>query len=413
MSHRVVVTGMGVVSCLGHDFSTTWAAIKAGCSGLGPLQAPFAHLYTSAYYGAVQGWDAARYMDFKDARRMDIHQQYAFAAAAEAMRQAGLAITDANREGVSVIVGTSTGGHASYDANIRAIEGGGPRRVSPFAILQYINNGAAALLSIAYGAQGPSFAVVSSCATGADNIGQAYRLIREGAAVAAIAGAADYTLSNQGFASLERIGVLSHWQGPPAQAMRPFSRDRDGLILSSGAGILVLESLTHARRRGAQILAELIGYGNSADAYHLTAPDEDGKGGALAMTRALKDAKIAPSAIHYINAHGTATRLNDLIETRAMKRALGPAVTGIPISSTKPLTGHAMGATAAIEAAICIQAIREGFIPATPNLSDQDAACDLDYVPNQPRQQPVSVAMTNALGLGGHNASLIFRAFAG
>jgi 3-oxoacyl-[acyl-carrier-protein] synthase II len=411
MMRRVVITGMGVVSCLGTDLPTTWAAIRAGCSGLGPITTIDTSAYSVRFAGEVRDWNPARFMDFKEARRMDIHQQYAVAAAAEAMRQSGLEITDANREEIAVIVSTSTGGYISYDQNKKAIDEGGPRKISPFAILQVINNGIAAILSIQYGAQGPTYAIVSSCATGADNIGHAFRLIREGSAQAALAGASDFTISHQGLASLDRIHVLSHWQGEPSGAIRPFNRDREGLILSSGAGVLVLEELESAKARGAHILAEIVGYGNSADAYHLTAPDENGKGGALAMTRALKDGRIEATKIDYINAHGTATPMNDLIETRAMKRALGDAVRQIAISSTKPMTGHAMGATAAIEAALCVQIIREGIIPPTLNLHDPDPECDLDYVPLVAREQSVRVAMSNALGLGGHNASLIFRAF--
>ncbi len=410
MVRRVVVTGTGGISCLGTDIPTIWAGIKAGCSGLGPIMSFDPSPYPVHIAGEIRNWNPDQFMDFKDARRMDIHQQFAVAAAAEAMRQSGLEITDANREEFSIIVSTSTGGYLSYDRNKKAIDES-PRRISPFAILQVINNGVAAILSIKYGAQGPTYSIVSSCATGADNIGHAFRLIREGSAQAAMAGASDFAVSTQGYASLDRIGVLSHWQGAPEAAIRPFNRDREGLILASGAGILVMEELESAKARGANILAEIVGYGNSADAYHLTSPDENGKGGALAMTRALKDGRINADEIDYINAHGTATRLNDLIETRAMKRALGDAVRKVAISSTKPMTGHAMGATAALEAAFCIQAIREGIIPPTLNLTDPDPECDLDYVPLYARKMPVRVAMSNALGLGGHNASLIFRAF--
>ncbi len=410
MTQRVVVTGMGAVSALGHDLDTTWKAVIEGCSGIGPVSAIDLSRYAVKYGAEVRGWDPTRFMDFKDARRMDIHQQYAVAAAAEAMRQSGLVINDSNREGMSVIVSSSTGGYSSYDINKKAIDEGGPKRISPFAILQVINNGIAALLSIQYGAQGPTYAVVSSCATGSDNIGQAYKLIKHGEATAALAGCADFCISNQGFACLDRIGTLSHWSGAPERTMKPFDRDRDGMVLSSGAGVLVLEEYESAKARGANILAEIIGYGNSADAYHLTAPDEQGKGGALAMTRALRDAQIAPDEIDYVNAHGTATRLNDLIETRAMKRALGEAAYKVAISSTKPMTGHAMGATAAMEAAFSIRAINEGIIPPTLNLENPDEECDLDYVPLTARKAEVRVVMSNALGLGGHNASLIFRA---
>jgi 3-oxoacyl-[acyl-carrier-protein] synthase II len=408
---RVVITGLGVISAMGHNLPTTWQALKSGQSGIAQCVGIDTSLYQTHYAAEVKEWRPERYMDFKDARRMDIYQQYAVVAAAEAVGQAGLTINEDNCERVSVIVSTSTGGHTSYDTHKKAIDEGHWRRVSPFAILQYVWNGGAAILSIEYGAQGPTFAVVSSCATGADNIGAAYKLVRDGEVDAAIAGCADFTSSHQGFASLDRINVLSHWSGKPEESMKPFNRERDGLILGSGAGILVLEALETAQARGAHILAELVGYGNSADAYHLTSPDENGKGGALAMQRALRESGLQPEQIDYINAHGTATLVNDLIETRALKRALGDCAYQIPISSTKPMTGHAMGTTAAMEAAFCVKIIQEGLIPPTLNLHDPDPACDLDYVPQVARQHPVRVAMSNSLGLGGHNASLILTAF--
>jgi 3-oxoacyl-[acyl-carrier-protein] synthase II len=273
-------------------------------------------------------------------------------------------------------------------------------------------NGAAAMISIEYGAQGPSYAIVSACATGADNIGQAAQMIRAGVIDAAVAGSSETPLTEMGIACLDRINTLSHRNDTPLTACAPFDRDRDGLVLGEGAGIVVIEALEHAQARGATILAELIGYGASADAHHLTTPDETGSGGARAIKRAIEDAAIDPSEINYVNAHGTATRLNDVIETRCYKLAFGKSAYNVPISSTKPLTGHAMGATAAIEAIFCIQAIREGMIPPTMNLRNPDPECDLDYTPLEHRHVRVDTALTNSLGLGGHNAALIFRTFA-
>ncbi len=412
MNRRVVVTGLGMVSGLGHDAVSSWRAALAGCSGIARLTAYDTSQQAVKVAAEVKNWIAARMMDAREARRTDRHQQFALVAAAEAMRQSGLAITDANRERISVLVASSTGGMLTYDENMKLMNEHGARRVNPFGILMFCVNGAAALISIAYGAQGPSFAVVSSCATGADNIGQAFKLIRDGSADAAIAGGADTPVTEMGVAVLDRINVLSHVCEPPEASCAPFDSRRSGLVLGEGAGIMVLEALDHARARGATILAEVAGYGASADAYHVAAPDEDGVGGALAMKRALTDAQMNPCEVSYVNAHGTGTRANDLIETRAMKRAFGEAAYQVAISSTKPMTGHAMGATAALEAVFCVQAIQEGAIPPTLNLHDPDPACDLDYTPLTARRMLVRAAMTNALGLGGHNASLIFKVFA-
>lgn len=412
MNRRVVITGMGMVSSLGQDTESTWQAVLAGCSGLGPITLFDTSEYAVKLAGEVKNWAPERLMNNpREARRCDRYEQLALVAAAEAVRQSGLEITDTNRQRVSVIVGSATGGYRSYDENKEILRTQGQRRVSPFSIMMLIVNGAAAMISINYGVQGPSMAVVTSCATGADNIGQALRMIRDGTIDAAIAGGAECPITEVGAVCLDRLNVMSHHIAPPELACAPFDLNRNGLVMGEGAGIVVVEALEHAQARGATILAELIGYGASADAYHLTSPDEDGAGEALAMQRAMTDAHIGPSDIDYINAHGTATKMNDLVETRAVKRAFGEHAYRIPMSSTKGQIGHAMGATSAMEGIFCIKAIHQGVIPPTINLNTPDPDCDLDYVPLVARRVPVQTTMSNALGLGGHNASLIFRAF--
>jgi beta-ketoacyl-acyl-carrier-protein synthase II len=401
-----------MVTGLGRDVRSTWETALKGDSGIERLAFPSVDRWSVRIGAPVKDWQPEKELDPRTARRTDRHQQFALVAAQQAMKQSGLQITDENRDRVSVLVAASTGGFLTYDENMVALQEHGLRRLNPFGIMMVLVNGAAAMISIEYGAQGPSYAIVSACATGADNIGQAAQMIRAGVIDAAIAGSSETPLTEMGIACLDRINTLSHRNDTPQTACAPFDRDRDGLVLGEGAGIVVIEALEHAQARGATILAELIGYGASADAHHLTTPDESGSGGARAIKRAIEDAAIDPSEINYVNAHGTATRLNDVIETRCYKLAFGKAAYKVPISSTKPLTGHAMGATAAIEAIFCIQAIREGAIPPTMNLRNPDPECDLDYTPLELRRTRVDTALTNSLGLGGHNAALIFRTFA-
>ncbi len=408
---RVVITGTGMVTGLGRDVQSSWETALQGTSGIEHLATPNVDRWSVRIGAPVKNWQPEKELDARTARRTDRHQQFALVAAQEAMKQSGLQITDENRERVSVLVAASTGGFLTYDENMQALQEHGLRRLNPFGIMMVLVNGAAAMLSIEYGAQGPSYAIVSACATGADNIGQAAQMIRMGVIDAAIAGSSETPLTEMGIACLDRINTLSHRNDTPLTACAPFDRDRDGLVLGEGAGIVVIEALEHAQARGATILAELIGYGASADAHHLTTPDETGSGGARAIKRAIEDAQIDPTEIDYVNAHGTATRLNDVIETRCFKLALGKSAYRVPISSTKPLTGHAMGATAAMESIFCIQAIREGVIPPTINLRHPDPECDLDYTPLEHRRVLVDTALTNSLGLGGHNAALIFRKF--
>ncbi len=411
MSRRIVVTGLGMVSSLGHDVPATWRGALAGCSGVARIMAHDVSNSPVKVAAEVKNWQPERYMDIRTARRTDRHQQFIFAATTEAMQQSGLIVSDANRARVTVMIGVATGGFLTYDENMKVLAESGARRVNPFGVMMVMVNGAAAMISIAYGAQGPSFSIVSSCATGADNIGQAFRLIQSGQADAAICGGGESPITEMGIASLDRINTLSHIEEPPETACAPFDRSRCGLVLGEGAAILVLEALETAQARGANILAELTGYGASMDGYHISAPDENGSGAVLAMNRALTDAQIDASTIDYINTHGTGTQVGDVIETRALKRVFGSAIYDIAIDSTKPLTGHGMGATSAMEAIFCIQAIRDGAIPPTLNLHDPDPECDLDYTPLVAGHRPIHRAMTNALGLGGHNASLIFSEF--
>ena len=405
------MTGVGMVTGLGHDVPGSWETALKGWSSIERLDMPFIARSAVQIGAPVKNWQPEKELDARTARRTDRHQQFALVAAAEAMKQSGLQVTDDNRDRVSVLVAAATGGFLTYDENMLSMAEHGNRRLNPFGIMMVLVNGAASMLSIEYGAQGPSYAVVTACATGADNIGTAASMIRAGVVDAAIAGSSETPITEMGLACLDRISTLSRRNELIQAACAPFDRDRDGLVLGEGAGIVVIESLETAQARGATILAELVGYGASADAHHLTTPDETGAGGARAIKRAVEDAQIDPKDIDYVNAHGTATRLNDVVETRAFKTVFGKAAYNVPISSTKPLTGHAMGATAAIEAIFCIQAIREGVIPPTVNLHNPDPECDLDYTPLVSRRTRVHTALTNSLGLGGHNASLIFRVF--
>ncbi len=412
IGRRVVVTGVGLVTPLGHDAPSTWESALEGRRGVVGRadHVPNIERYPVQIAASVKNWQPEKFLDVRTIRRTDRHQQFAFVATQEAMRQSGLQITDDNRDRVSIVVGVAPGGYLTYDENIRSMHEHGPKRVNPFGILMVIPSGAAAMLSIEYGAQGPAYSILTACASGADNIGQAVQMIRMGVIDAAIAGGSETPITEMGFACLDRINTLSH-KTDPDTACAPFDRDRDGLVLGEGAGIMVLESLEHAQERGATILAEVIGYGASADAHHVTAPDETGSGPARAIKRTLDESGIDPSEIDYVNAHGTGTKLNDLMETRALKLVLGKLAYRVAISSTKPMTGHAMGATAAIEAIFCVKAIVDGAIPPTMNLLNPDPECDLDYTPLAARRMPVRTALTSSIGLGGHNAALLFRAF--
>ena len=410
---RVVVTGLGAISPVGHTVETSWAAIKAGQSGVGPITRfdPVNHLVKIA--AEVKDWDPTVYMQAKDARRRDRYQQFALGAAMQAIQHAGFVVPEDKRQRTGVIVGSSVGGVESYYEQAKILfETGDPRRITPFGIPMLMVNGGSDLISIEVGATGPSYTPISACATGADCIGHAFDLIRLGRLDQALAGCGEATIFPIGVAAFDRVGACSRENDNPTGASRPFDKNRTGLVFGEGAGVLALEELEYAKARGANILAEIVGYGATSDAFHTTAPDPEGKGAVGAIKTALADAQLEPEAINYINAHGTATALNDVMETKAVKQVFGEQAYKIPMSSTKSMTGHSMGATAALEAIFSILALRDQIMPPTINLTEPDPECDLDYVPNVAREAPLRYVMSNSFGFGGHNVSLIFASYA-
>jgi len=409
---RVVVTGLGIVSPLGHNAHDTWEAIKAGRSGIGPITLYDAAGHNVQIAAEVKDWKPEAYMSAKDARRRDRYQQFIVKAAQEAIAQSTFSVDKDRPERSSVIIGSAVGGVTSYFNEVSMLlETGDIRRITPFGIPMLMVNGGSDIVSIDTGAMGPSYVPVSACATGADCIGHAFDLIRIGRVDQALAGAGEAPIFPMGVAAFDRVGAVSRLNDDPPTASRPFDRNRAGLVFGEGAGVLVLEELEHARARGANILAEIVGYGVTSDAFHMTAPHPDGLGASLALEQALRDARLSPQDIHYINAHGTATDLNDPMETRAVKRVFGEHAYNVPMSSTKSMTGHCMGATGAMEAAFAVLALRDQVVPPTCHLSEPDPECDLDYVPNEARRVKMRNVMSNAFGFGGHNVSLIFSAF--
>ena len=411
MAERIVVTGLGAISPLGLSAAESWQNAVAGVSGVGPLTLIDASAFQVRIACEVKGFQAEDWMPAREARRRDRFEHFASAAASQAIQQAGLSVSEAQAGRVGVIVSSAIGGLTSLQENILDMQAEGPRRISPFLIPRMMSNGAAGLIAIDHGYRGPCFAVASACASGADGIGIAWQLLRSGAIDAALAGAAEATITEVGVGAFDRLGALSRHNDDYDTTPRPFDLNRDGFVMGEGAAILVLETESHARRRGALILAELAGYGATADAYHITAPSEDGVGGAQAIAQALANGQIEPDEVGYINAHGTATELNDISETKAIKAVFGERAYKIPVSSTKSMTGHMMGATGALEALFCVQAVRENLIPPTIHYQTPDPQCDLDYVPNRAREQRVKVAISNAFGFGGHNAVLAFREY--
>ena len=405
---RVVVTGVGLITPLGHNAPDTWAAILAGRSGLGPITLVDHPDHTVGGLCEVKEFDPAAYMDRKDARRRDRYQQLATVAANEAMRHSGLTITDDNRERIGVTLGTGIGGMRTIIEQEAVLHSGGLRRLNPFGITMIMPNGAGGMLAIDDGIHGPSTTVTTACAAGNDAVGHAFRAIRYGELDAVLTGGSESIMTSIAIGGFERAGATS---SKSSEAPQPFDANRDGLVIGEGAGMLVLENLEHAQARGATILAEIAGYGQTTDAYHITAPPEDGSGAARAIHKALADAGLRPEAVDYISAHGTATPLNDAAETTAIKAALGEHAYRVAVSSTKSMTGHIMGATGAIESVFCALAIRDQILPPTINYETPDPACDLDYVPNAARPGRVRVCLNNAFGFGGHNAVTVIREF--
>jgi 3-oxoacyl-[acyl-carrier-protein] synthase II len=405
---RIVVTGIGVVSPVGQDARSTWNALVGGKSGIAPITRFDPTGYQTTFAGEVKDFDPVARMGRKDARRTDRYSHFAVASALEALEQASLTIEDANADRVGVLIGSGMGGAETLDAGMETVLTEGPSRLSPFFMPMFLANMASGTVAIATGARGPNFAPVSACASSAHAIGEAAAIIRRGQADVMIAGGSEAPLARMVVAGFNAMGALSTRNDDPAAASRPFDAERDGFVLGEGGAALILESAEHAARRGAPVLAELTGYATTDDANHMVQPAPGGIGAARAMTLALDTAGLQPGDIDYINAHGTSTPLNEKFETQAIKAAFGDAAYRVPISSTKSMTGHLLGAAGALEAALAILAIRQNIVPPTINQTSPDADCDLDYVPNVARRADIRHVMSNSMGFGGHNVSLIF-----
>jgi beta-ketoacyl-acyl-carrier-protein synthase II len=400
-----------MVSPLGLTAEESWDGIKAGRSGIGPITRFDSSLLNVHIAAEVKNFVPENYMPAKEVRRRSLHQYYIAAAAKEAIEHARFTVSETQRNRTSVLIGSSVGGVSNWDQEMEVVKRTGDwRKLTPFAIPMFMTNGGSDYVGLEVGARGPGSIMVSACATGADNIGAAFEMIRAGRIDQALAGGCDACIFPGGIAAFDRTGALSRENDTPERAIRPFSLNRPGLVFGEGAAVLALEEMDFALARGATIYGELIGYAQTADAFHITAPDPDGAGAAEAVRMAMSVAGVAPEQIDYINAHGTGTGLNDAMETKAMKAALGSRAYQVPMSSTKSMTGHAMGGTAAMEAIFCLQALRDQIAPPTINLEEPDPECDLDYVPNVARTVPMKVVMSNSFGFGGHNASLIFQA---
>jgi 3-oxoacyl-[acyl-carrier-protein] synthase II len=408
---RVVITGMGTVNPVGLNVEETWKNILAGVSGVGPITLFDSSNLLVKIACEVKNFNPEAYIPAKEARRRDRYEWFATAASQEAIRQAGITASEAQAGRIGVIFSSAIGGISTLLDAFDTLQKEGPRRISPFVIPQFITDGAAGMISIDNGFRGPTMSIISACASGTDAIGIAWMMIRAGMIDIAVTGASDAVISEFAMGSFDRIGACSRRNDDYSMTPQPFDKNRDGLVIGEGAAAVVLESESHAHTRGVEILAELAGYGSTSDAYHITAPREDGSGGAQAMLMALQAAGEKPETLGYINAHGTSTMLNDASETQAIKTAFGKLAYNIPVSSTKSMTGHMMGATGALEAVLCVQAVRCGLLPPTIHYQTPDPDCDLDYIPNQPRQKPVRLVLSNSFGFGGHNAVIAVRKY--
>ena len=413
MKRRVVITGLGTINSLGHNVEDFWAGIKAGKCGVGPITRTDTTELTTKIAAEVKDFKASEHMDKKDARKMALCTQFAVIAAGEAVKDAGLTEGNFTPERVGAIIGNGIGGFEITEESHKMLFTKGPQRTPPMTIPKLISNEIPGNVAITYGLKGPCWVVTTACASATDAIGNALMTIQSGRADAIVAGGSEASITQLGVAGFNVIGALStKYNDEPQKASRPFDKDRDGFVIGEGSACLVLEELEHAKARGAKIYAEIAGYGNTCDAYHLTAPNPEGEGAARAIRIALEDAGMKPEDIDYVNAHGTSTPTNDPIETKSIKDALGDHAYKLKVSSTKGMTGHCIGAAGAVEAIACTLAIRDNFFPATINLDEPDPACDLDYVPNKGVEGKIDVAMSNSLGFGGHNSILIIKRFA-
>lgn len=412
MDRKVVVTGIGVLSPLGLDLASTWEGLKNGVSGIDRITLLDPEPYSCQIAGEVKGFEAKPYFkNPKDARRADRYAQFGVAAAKMALADSGMDPERVDRDRVGVMIGSGIGGLGTLEAQHTVLMNRGPAKVSPFVIPMMISNIASGMISIEYGFGGPNMAIVTACATSNHSIGEAWRMIKFGDADAFLCGGAEATILPMGLAGFGNMRALSTRNDEPQRASRPFDKDRDGFVMGEGAGVLVIEEMEHAKKRGAEIYAELVGYGCSSDAYHMTAPHPEGSGARRCMEMALRHAGMNPEDVDYVNAHGTSTPVGDLAETKAVKKTFGAyANDGLLVSSTKSMTGHLLGAAGGIEIAACIMAIRDGVVPPTINLDDPEDGCDLDYVAKEAREVPIKTALSNSFGFGGHNASLLVRA---
>jgi len=410
-NNRVVITGIGTLNPLGMDIATTWDNLIAGKSGIDYITLFDTSDLETKFGGEVKGFEATDHMNRKEARHMDRFAQLAVVAARQALVQSRIKINSDNENNIGSIIGSAIGGLTTLFTQMKVYLEKGPDRVSPFLTPMMIADIAAAQVSIALGLKGPNLCTTTACSSGSDAIGAAYEFVKRGDAIAMFTGGSESIMGPMGFTAFIAIKALSTRNDEPQKASRPFDMKRDGFVISEGATVMVLEDFNHARKRGANILAEIISYGASADAFHVTQPVEDGNGAARSMQFALDKAGLNPTDIDYINAHGTSTPLNDKTETKALKTVFGDNVYKIPVSSTKSMTGHLIGGAGAIEAAICIKTMQNGIIPPTINLTHPDPECDLDYVPNIARKSPVNIALSNSFGFGGHNSTLIFKKY--
>jgi 3-oxoacyl-[acyl-carrier-protein] synthase II len=408
---RVVITGLGIVSPVGSTIDTAWKNVLEGKSGIGPITSFDVSAFPVRFHGPVAGFEAEKYLSAKELRKMDPFMHYGYAAAADALRDSGVQVTPENGHRIGVAMGAGIGGLDTIEENYEKYsETRSPKKISPFFVPGSIINMISGHVSINFKLTGPNIATVTACTTSTHAIGLAMRLIQYGDADLMIAGAGEMATTPLGLGSFCQARALSTRNDDPQRASRPWDRDRDGFVLSDGAGALLLEEYEHAKARGARIYAELVGFGMSGDAHHITAPPEDGEGARLAMTNAIRDAKLSPDEIQYVNAHATSTELGDRAETVALKRCFGDHATKLAVSSTKSMTGHLLGAAGAVEAIFSVLAIRDQVAPPTINLDNPGEGCDLDYVPNTARQMPIRIALSNSFGFGGTNGSLIFRA---
>jgi 3-oxoacyl-[acyl-carrier-protein] synthase II len=407
MPQRVVITGLGAISPIGSDPDRMWASCIAGRSGVGPIRAFDASEFKSRIAAEVLDFDASALFGTKEARRMDRFTQFGLAAALQAVTHARLEINDSNRDRIGAVIGSGIGGLGTIVENMKILNEKGPSRVSPFMVPMMLIDSNPGMIAIQLGLRGPNLGMVTACATGTNAIGEGAEMIRRGQADVILAGGSEASILPLAMAGMAIMGALSSRNDDPQGASRPFDRQRDGFVMGEGAGVVVLESLEHAQARQAHILAEVRGYGSTNDAYHVSAPAENGAGAAAAMRMALAQAGLGVQAIDYINAHGTSTPLNDKSETAAIKTVFGEHAYQVPISSTKSVTGHLLGAAGAIEAIFCVRALQENLLPPTINYEYPDPDCDLDYVPNQARPQAIQTVMSNSFGFGGHNAVII------